>query len=281
MGYIYTIKNEKSNKLYVGKAIDFERRKKRHLNHLKQNKHCNYDLQKDYNNGDNLIFGTLKEYDNSMLYQMEKFWIKKLNTFNGFGYNKSEGGDGFETGENHYAYKDKLFTFYHKNGTVEENITQYNMQIKYNLDQSHISAVCLGKEKRINGWALTKEDAKTAKICYRGKRYTFYNIDGKIDENMTVTEMSKKYNLDSSYFSRLTLKKIDISHGWVIDINNFPKKYTFYHIDGKIERNITISEMKNKYNYLKSCIFAIINNRRKTVYGWAIEKEHIDKKINK
>lgn len=49
---IYKITNIKNNKVYIGESIDIRKRWLEHLEELKNNKHINYKLQKDYN-----IFG--------------------------------------------------------------------------------------------------------------------------------------------------------------------------------------------------------------------------------
>lgn len=58
---IYGIINENSGKMYIGSSGDIGRRIKTHQADLRAGRHCNKELQEDYNNGQNLIYKTLKE----------------------------------------------------------------------------------------------------------------------------------------------------------------------------------------------------------------------------
>ena len=46
---IYKIKNNINDKVYIGSTKDFEKRKSRHLNELKNNKHHSIYFQRFYN----------------------------------------------------------------------------------------------------------------------------------------------------------------------------------------------------------------------------------------
>lgn len=45
IGYIYQIINNETEQRYIGKTIDIQRRKKEHLDKLRQNSHINKKLQ--------------------------------------------------------------------------------------------------------------------------------------------------------------------------------------------------------------------------------------------
>lgn len=78
---IYAIRNIITNRMYIGSSIDIDGRLQTHINSLKENKHYNYDLQKEFNlyNGLlNLKFELLEvASDISQLPEKEYFWIKK------------------------------------------------------------------------------------------------------------------------------------------------------------------------------------------------------------
>ena len=93
---IYLIKNLNNSKVYVGQSTGkFEARRKRHINDLIKQKHCNAHMQCSWNRGDvfewHIIDYAVTHEDLNI---REKFWIKFYNSYNkDFGYNKTFGGD--------------------------------------------------------------------------------------------------------------------------------------------------------------------------------------------
>lgn len=61
---IYSITNIINNKVYIGESMNIKRRWQEHINDLKNNRHCNYLLQNDYNTYgiNNLNFNIIQEY---------------------------------------------------------------------------------------------------------------------------------------------------------------------------------------------------------------------------
>lgn len=57
---IYEIINEKNGRVYIGSSGNIEQRFKTHQADLKAGRHCNKDLQRDYNNGENLRYEIIK-----------------------------------------------------------------------------------------------------------------------------------------------------------------------------------------------------------------------------
>lgn len=94
---IYMIQNRVNGKMYIGQAVDIERRWGRHKNDLRGNYHINKHLQSAWNKygESNFEFTVIWECDESQLNIMEEYYITKLKTYDrGFGYNKTYGGDG-------------------------------------------------------------------------------------------------------------------------------------------------------------------------------------------
>ena len=93
MGYIYQIKNDLNEKVYVGKTtrqiID---RYKEHLSRIYERNNHLYLAMRKYGK-EHFYIEQIEECDNSQLNEREQFWIKKLNSYNN-GYNETYGGEG-------------------------------------------------------------------------------------------------------------------------------------------------------------------------------------------
>lgn len=95
---IYSITNKINNKKYIGVTKDLDTRKRKHFWELKNNRHSNEKLQRDYN-----IFGAsafeveileeLKYATKKEGFKKEVFYIGKYNSCDD-GYNMSYGADG-------------------------------------------------------------------------------------------------------------------------------------------------------------------------------------------
>lgn len=92
---IYCIENKITDKKYVGKSINIQKRWNRHIICLNQNRHQNKYLQNSWNKYGiaEFNFYILEQCENSLLSRRERFWIQKLNTFN-TGFNLTMGGEG-------------------------------------------------------------------------------------------------------------------------------------------------------------------------------------------
>ena len=94
---IYMIQNIVNSKIYIGQAVDIERRWGEHKCELRSNHHINKHLQNAWNKyGDsNFEFTVICECDESQLNTKEIDYIAKLKTYDpDFGYNKTYGGEG-------------------------------------------------------------------------------------------------------------------------------------------------------------------------------------------
>ena len=64
IGYIYQIINNETEQRYIGKTIDIQRRKKEHLDKLRQNNHINKKLQNAWNAyGEDAFSFVYKKYE--------------------------------------------------------------------------------------------------------------------------------------------------------------------------------------------------------------------------
>jgi len=89
---IYQIRNLIDNKIYVGSAVDFNNRKKRHLLNLRKQTHHSILLQRAYNKygSENFVFEVLKECEREFLYTEEQKYLDDLRPYAPKGYNISE-----------------------------------------------------------------------------------------------------------------------------------------------------------------------------------------------
>ena len=93
---IYKIKNITTGKLYIGQAVDYEKRKASHINALKGNYHSNKYLQNSWNKyGESAFeFSLIIECDAEQLNELESEYIQRFGTVVPNGYNMTLGGEG-------------------------------------------------------------------------------------------------------------------------------------------------------------------------------------------
>lgn len=91
---IYILKNTQNGKVYVGQSKNTDHRKSCHFCELKNNKHKNQSLQKEYNENPNaFIFETVCSCGEEELNDLEKYYIHKYKSDQPEnGYNIESGG---------------------------------------------------------------------------------------------------------------------------------------------------------------------------------------------
>lgn len=96
---IYKIINKRTGEVYVGQSMNIDLRCKQHFNELENGIHNNFDLQEDYNKGDEFSVEIIEKINISNsrklkqeLESREVYWIHKLRTYLA-GYNKTPGGE--------------------------------------------------------------------------------------------------------------------------------------------------------------------------------------------
>ncbi len=52
----------------------------------------------------------------------------------------------------HPRYNKRIYIFYNKSSNIFEELTQYQLRTKYNLNSSHLRSLCSGKRKSHAGW---------------------------------------------------------------------------------------------------------------------------------
>jgi group I intron endonuclease len=78
---IYSIKNSKNNKIYIGSSVDIKSRWRLHKHELLNNKHHSQYLQRSWNKygEDVFIFEIMEECDTLFLLEREQFYIDTFN----------------------------------------------------------------------------------------------------------------------------------------------------------------------------------------------------------
>jgi group I intron endonuclease len=205
---IYQIKNIINNKRYIGQSNDILKRWLKHTSDLNKNKHhCNY-LQYAWNKyGEiNFIFEIIEkcnyeELNGKEMYYINKFKIDKIS------YNSEPGGvynNDFKKAKN----KNK-FTFYHIDGSIEYDITCYDLIVKYNLDSSKIYSVLSKKRNKTKGWAL--------KPHINPLKYLFINKNNETIY-LTLSELNTKTNSGNAH--RLISGNMKSLKGWSLKISD-------------------------------------------------------------
>lgn len=148
MPYIYKIKNNINDKVYIGKtSLTVEARWKQHkedyLSSTKEHRPL-YAAMKKYG-VENFSIECIEEVlTDEIACEREKFWIEFFGSFK-FGYNATLGGDG-----KRYADYDLIFALFQKGKTNKEicQITGYtDKTVTKALEQNNVSQ----KERRIQG----------------------------------------------------------------------------------------------------------------------------------
>lgn len=93
--YIYQIECLATNKSYIGQTIDFNRRKRKHLQHLRLNTHVNPKLQNAWNKyGEQEFHFRVWEFEISSSEELDSLECEYIEKYNSIedGYNIAEGG---------------------------------------------------------------------------------------------------------------------------------------------------------------------------------------------
>ena len=205
MGYIYKITNIVNKKAYIGqtKQDDVCKRWAEHKNSIK------------YNNGCPLLMGAFKKYGidkfkfeviiicfDEARFELEKYYIKKYDTFGKNGYNLNEGGEpgGFFKGHHHTKesiikiktklstnFKNEDFRKFHSQ-SIKDGLSKINLSTKIRTAMATKKAAGIPLFKnRINGnkgYEEVKEKIRTSiNKLYANDLLNTNNIREKIRAN--------------------------------------------------------------------------------------------------
>lgn len=219
-GIIYKVTNLVNNKIYVGLT-------KRNLHIRKLNHQSAAFTQVNnllFHNAlrkhgiENFKWEVIWEGDVNLLAKMEKYFIICCKSHYKYkqGYNLTSGGElppqckGLKNPRANH----KLYTFYHLYGTIEKDITQFDMKVKYNLSFSGISQLINNKIKFHRNWTINKEYFN---LKARYKLFSFIHINGTIEKEVSRSYMLHKYKMDNNWLRKLCSKKKNITKdGWML-----------------------------------------------------------------
>lgn len=217
---VYIIQNKINNKIYVGKSIDPEKRRKSHIrvaNNHKSKKHyaIHYAIAK-YGE-DNFSFHIIEQFeDEQECLDEECFWIEYFRSWDyDYGYNLTMGGDGMSPS---IATKEKM------------KIALNSAETKKKLSEKF-------RGSKNSSSKLTEQNV--IEIINK------YNSD----KNIKKYELAKEYGVSSTVIGKIITHKswTHITDGYDIVVKN-----TGCHLIGKTSNNILeecqVVEIINKYN---------------------------------
>ena len=228
-----------NGKVYIGQAVNIERRWNEHISELNENKHNNTHLQRAWNKygSNNFIFSIVEKCSEEELNDREIHYIAQYKTHNPkYGYNKTYGGDGLKATDEIRAKMSKSIKKAYANPVIHDKISvlskeevlkivelfitkHYSMNKlgkMFNIDHGAIASIIDNTrfhiyDKEINTvlakYNLTRSDLKGMKIkTYNKKKLSKSDVLNVIDlylHGHTQTEIAKMYNRSSATIRRL------------------------------------------------------------------------------
>lgn len=225
---IYTITNILDNKIYVGYATNFRKRKGDHISNLRKNKHKNIHLQRAFNRDgeSNFKIELLEEYDIDILPSMEHYWCNLLQT-----HNPEKGYNILPTSE---------FGLITHSKETRDKISKSKIGIK--LSKEHCKNIGLAKTGiKLSEKTKNKLRIKTQESCKKGviklTETQVLEIVNLINKGIKSSEIAKQFDI-----TRHTVANIKYNKQW-----NFIDKGFIKTNKSRLSLN-QIEEVRNKAN---------------------------------
>lgn len=196
---IYTITNLIDNKIYVGYATNFRKRKGDHFANLNSNKHKNIHLQRAYNKygRDNFICELIEECEVEHLTSQENYWSNLLDTHNPKrGYNIRPTG---------------VDTLVSHSQETRNKISKSKIDIK--LSEEHCKNIGLSKKDI----PLSEEHKEKLKIkTYEANKKGIKKLNEEkvkeivtlINQGIKTSVIAKQFNVDRHVISKIKYNKM-------------------------------------------------------------------------
>lgn len=182
IGYIYQIENLVTHESYIGQTVEFKRRKRDHINNLKNNQHDNPKLQNAWNKyGEQEFHFRVWEFNIESAEELNKLeceYIKKYDSLNN-GYNLVPGGG-----------KPPL----HQKVKDEDIVKFLCIQFKYG---DGLGKTC----EDIFGWAKGTASAAKRKVRFLNA-WNIYEKMTKEEQDDLAEKVYSKYHMEEKRFQR-------------------------------------------------------------------------------
>lgn len=247
-GVIYKIENLTNNKKYIGQTNNLKRRWKQHR--VRSNQVIDKAIDKYGVN--NFEIKVLEKCDLNLMSEREKYWIKKYNTYKGYGYNCTPGGEAL-FGEHNPRYgkefnhtdeskrkmslsrKGVKFSEAHKNN-LSESIKKFHSNNKHPWEGGHhteeTKKIISQKRKGAKHTEETKE--KMSKIRIKSGASKGHNnpnsiVDEKMAKKMIIyynktncnlEKLASEFNVSFSVAEKVTRKEHWASKNLSIKVTN-------------------------------------------------------------
>jgi group I intron endonuclease len=191
MAVVYLILNKENLKAYIGKTVDFKRRKREHLNELRKGVHTNSHLQSAFNkySEECFEFTILEECNKELLNEKEVYWI---NFFGGFNspntYNLCEGG----IGGIFSAEVLKKLNGRHHTEASKKKMSDARKGIKLDLSEEQRRAIGERNKKYLTGRKHTEKSKEKMSVSVRNayNESTSWGMSGKTHSEETKKKIS-------------------------------------------------------------------------------------------
>ena len=217
---VYKTTNLINNKIYIGRSKNIKDRWKQHKKELRNNKHCNKNIQKDWNKyeQDNFEFNIIVECEEDKLNELERKYINEYKSCD-FGYNMTFGKD--ENGAEIHTEETKKKMSEAKKGKTRSEETKKKIS-ETKMGYNHTEETKKKMSENHSDFSGSKNPQANMVICIYP--------DGTQTEPMCIKELAKYLGLDRGTVRRV-INNSEIYH---------PKYKRYKHLEGikiiKIER---------------------------------------------
>lgn len=216
---IYTITNIENGKYYLGRAVDFEERKQRHLRDLRRNKHYNSYLQRAFNlyGESSFVFKIIENVEPNSLKEAEQRYLNEIEENSCYNMSKFSCGGGLP-GEGNPMF-----------GLFGENNPNFGSH-RSEETKKKISDIRKINGHPNNGKPMSEEQKKKISIANKGKivseesvrnmaqkhekEYDMISPSGEFIHIRNMAKFCRENNLSAGNMNAVALGKYKQYKGW-------------------------------------------------------------------